>query len=335
MKALVTGASGFIGSHLVESLREQGHSVRTLLRKTSQCGYLDGLAYERCEGDLGDIESLKRAVAGVDCVFHVAGTVAAQAKKREDFFRNNVDGTVRMAEAVAAANPGLRRFVYVSSLAAGGPSPGRVPRSEEDLDLPVSIYGESKKQSETALLKFRDQFRMTIIRPPIVYGPRERDLFTAVETVARGLMPILPGSGEHGGDKFYSAVHVKDLCQGMILASEAESVASGEIFYLAHPQVFTYQELLQTIATALGGRKPLRIRLPMAGLIVAAATLSALGKVTNKTFPLNLDKLKEIRPHFWICSSAKAEKLLRFSPKRDLATGMRNAIEWYREKNWL
>jgi nucleoside-diphosphate-sugar epimerase len=337
MKALVTGASGFIGSTLIEELNTLGMDVFALMRKSSSPANLEHARFQRVEGDLRDPNSLREAVRGMDYVFHLAGMVSA--RNREEFFENNAAGTRRLAEAVAqqVRNDGraISRFVLVSSLAAGGPADSREPRTEEQEDHPVSAYGESKLHAERELLKFRELYPVAIIRPPIVYGPRDKGVFTMIQTVAKNVIP-LPGAASPDGQKYYSHIHVRDLVRGIIQAGMAplEKVPSGEIFYLSGDDVVTYRELMLTIAEKLG-KNPIQFRVPRLALRLAAASLSALGRVTNKTFPLNLDKLNEVLPDYWICSNQKAKSKLGFAPEFDLSTGMANAIEWYKENRWI
>jgi dihydroflavonol-4-reductase len=333
MKALVTGASGFIGSTLVQELNTLGFDVRALMRMESSHEHLEGLKYERVPGELGDFDSLKRALDGVDYVFHLAGRVSART--RAEFFRANAEGTRNLAQATAEARPGLARFVYVSSIAAAGPAPTQRPRTEADPELPVSAYGESKLEAERELLRYKSVYPISVIRPPVVYGPRDRGVFLIIQAIARNLMLVPIGKGEDR-QKHYSTVHVRDLCRGIAQAALAsrEKVPSGEVFFISGDETATYEAILTTIAELLN-REPLRIPVPGALLRAAAAGLSAASLITNKTFPFNLDKLNEILPDYWICSNGKAKDILGFAPEFDLRTGMADAIEWYKTKGWL
>jgi nucleoside-diphosphate-sugar epimerase len=334
MKALVTGASGFIGSTLIEELDRLGFEARALMRRTSSAANLEGVKFERVEGDLSDAESLRRAVKDVDYVFHLAGVVAA--KDRDAYFENNCAGTLRLAEAVAEARPGLSRFVFVSSMAAGGPaSSSRSPRDESHADAPVSAYGESKLQAERELLRFKDAYPISIVRPPMVYGPKDKATFVFIQTVSRNLMPIFRASNGDG-QKYYSSIHVKDLVRGIVQAAVApkDKVPSGEIFYLASDEAVSYEQLMSTIAEHLN-RDPLRFRVPIFALKAAALGLTAVGRVTNRTFPLNLDKLNEILPDYWVCSNRKARDRLGFVPEFEVQAGMANAIDWYKRQHWI
>jgi len=333
MKALVTGASGFIGSTLIQELNTRGFEVSALMRKTSSAANLEGLKYERLEGDLSDLRSLKSAVKGMDYVFHLAGTIFGP--NRQYFFEHNSEGTRRLAEAVAENCPSLKRFVFVSSLAAGGPSLSASPRTESDSDAPVSAYGWSKLSAEHTLLKFKDRYPISILRPPMVYGPKDKATFIFVKTVAGNVVPMLRGSNPEG-HKYFTAIHVSDLVQGIIAAAlpSLDRVASGEIFYLTHDEMFTYETLMDTIAGNLG-KKPWKLRVPRAAITIAAHGLGVLSKMTRKVYSLNRDKLNEIHADYWICSSAKAQAKLGFAPGYDLARGMADSIAWYKKQGWI
>lgn len=333
MKALVTGASGFIGSTLIEELIQHGVEVFALMRKTSDASNLAGLSFKRVEGDLSDPASLSHAVQGMDYVFHLAG--ATSAPDREAYFRQNAQGTRNLAEAVAAHQPGLCRFLYVSSLAAAGPSSSQRPRVESEPNHPVSAYGASKLQGETELLAFADRFPLAIVRPPMVYGPKDKGVFVAIQAVSRNLMPVLQGSTPDR-HKYYSSVHVRDLCQGIRLVglAPADRVKSGEIFYVTSNEVHTYRDLLTAAAKALGNR-PFSFPVPKFVLAAGAFGANALGKVTGKTYPLNPDKLNELYPDYWVCSNEKVRERLAFKPRYEMMEGMADTVRWYKEQRWI
>jgi nucleoside-diphosphate-sugar epimerase len=207
------------------------------------------------------------------------------------------------------------------------------PRKEGEQDHPVSAYGESKLQAEKELLHYKDAFPITIVRPPMVYGPKDKGVFVVIKTVAKNLMPLMPGAGP-GGNKFYSVVHSKDLCRGLVQAALAKNVPSGEIFYFCGDGIYSYQDLLSTMAEKLG-TEPWKFKIPRVALKIGATAGTALGILSKKTFPLNLDKLNELTPDYWICSNDKAKKVLGFAPEFSLASGMANTIDWYKRQKWI
>ncbi|MEW6057094.1 MAG: NAD-dependent epimerase/dehydratase family protein [Bdellovibrionota bacterium] len=331
MQALVTGGSGFIGSELIRQLNAKNIKVRALLRKTSPRGNLQGLDFETALGDLCDAASLKEVVKGIDVVFHVAGSISARS--REEFFLHNATGTGNLAKACAEANPGLKRFVYVSSVAATGPALSLSPKRESDTALPISAYGESKLGGEKQLEAFAGIFPVTVVRPPAVYGPRDRGIFEFVKLVNSGVAPIFPAKNETR-EKYFSMIYVEDLVDGILLAGLAESQKRYEVFFLSDGQVHSWTQVMKTMADALG-KRPLRLPLPRFVWLSIAAAYSVAGKVLKKQFPLTLDKLNELDPDYWIFSSDHAQSVLGFKPKWDLQRGMAHTVAWYRENGWV
>ena len=329
MKALVTGASGFIGSSLIEELIRQGFEVKALMRRTSNPENLQGLAFDRVEGDLGNVESIRQALADVDYVFHLAGSVFS--KNRAEYFEQNAEGTRRVAQAIAEVRPGLKRMVYVSSQSAGGPMAQQESRTEEMTDRPVSDYGASKVEAERLLKAYHGTFPIVILRPPMVYGPKDKATFLFVQTVARGLMPLFGPR-----PKYYSMIHVHDLCRGLVHAALAplDRVPSGEMFYMTGDGDLSYEQLMGAIAQALG-KRPFKLRLPMGLLTVGARALAVLGKVTGQVYSLNPDKVNEMLPDYWLVSNAKAKRQLGFAPQYTPVAGWAQTVEWYKQKRWI
>jgi nucleoside-diphosphate-sugar epimerase len=207
--------------------------------------------------------------------------------------------------------------------------------TEDHPERPVSFYGESKLAGERELLRHQGRFAISIARPPIVYGPRDRRVFGLIHAVSRNLLPVVRGA-TRDGEKYYSLIHVRDLCRGLVQSALAPPgrLAPAEVFYLAGDGIQTYGETTAAIADVLGC-EPLRVRIPRVALRAAAAALSGASLITRKTFPLNLDKLNEILPDYWICSNRKAKDLLGFRAEYDLRSGMADTIAWYKKQNWL
>lgn len=327
MKALVTGGSGFVGSTLCDELQKRGIETKVLVRKN--LGNLAKGKFTPVVGDLRNPDSLERAVQGVDTIFHVAGVVAA--KSREDFFSANADGTANLIEAAKKYGKEVKRFVCVSSLAAAGPSIPAKPRFEGEENRPVSLYGESKLAGEAEALKGAGNFEVVIVRPPAVYGPRDKGVFTFFQMIQKGILPIL--GTEKPDPHRYSFIHVDDLVQGIALAG-TEKVKSGEIFYLAGDGEYSWEAAMRLIAEGLG-KKTFDLRLPIPVLTGAAAICTGITKISGNVLPFSLDKIKEIKAPAWTCSNEKAKKNLNFMPYWDLPRGLAQTGKWYRENGWL
>lgn len=337
MKALVTGGSGFIGSTLIEALTRRGIAVDVLMRKSSSDRNLKGLTYRRIEGDLSDFHSLKKAVSGVDIIFHLAGVIAA--KNRDEYFFYNAKGTENLARAASESNvegnSQVARFVYVSTLAAGGPSRGALPRTEEEVDAPVSVYGESKKAGEDGLLKYKDSFLPLILRAPVVYGPKDSATLILIKSTAKRIVPKLP-SAAPDGEKHYSVIHSSDLVEALVTlgTDESEKFSRGEVFYISSGEEITSSDLISSIARALGVRT-FSVPLPRWVLKILSILGSMYGNLVGKATLINRDKLNEILPDYWTCSNQKLISKTNWRPRVFLERGMPEAIRWYRENGWI
>ena len=321
MKALVTGATGFIGSHLAEELLRRGYRVTCLVRKTSSLRWLEGLDAEIIHGDCEDEDSLRELPTDIDLVFHLAGLT--KAKKTEDFFSANARGTENLLRAVSRRASGLRRFLYLSSLAAVGPSASGAPVDENVTPAPVSSYGKSKLEGEEALLRHKSAVPVTVIRPPAVYGPRDRDLYLFFKMVKKGFYP-------HWGKCYYSLLYVDDLVEGMITAATARGT-EGETFFLSDGSVYSNEEIAEEIMRVMNA-KGVRMKLPKTAMTLLVEIGEKLGGGTSI---INRDKLRELRHSHWVCEAGKAQKEFRFIPKVTMKEGIKWTADWYRIHQWL
>lgn len=326
MKALVTGGTGFIGSHLVELLAGKGYSVRCLIRRSSDTRWLKDAQVEYVYGDLFDEPALERAVADVDYLYHSAGLT--KAKKKEEYFRANGNGTKNILEAALRHAPRLKRFVHVSSQAAVGPSPTKDPINEDVLPHPLTTYGRSKRQSEDECARFMDRLPITIVRPPAVYGPRDKDIFEFFNTMNRGIQPMIGF-----GDKYVSLVHVADLVRGFVLAGESEK-AAGQTYFISSKNVYGWKDLGDITRKVLN-KSPLRIRLPEVAVHTVAAFAEFFALFSSKPALINFEKARDMVQNFWTCDSSKAKRDFGFEEKIGIEEGIRNTVEWYRRQGWM
>lgn len=325
MKALVTGSNGFIGSHLVELLLKKNYQIKCLVRKTSNLQWIKDLPVEFVYGDVTAPGSLKSAVRDVDFIFHLGGTV--RAINWEGFYRVNAIGTKNLVEACAENAKRLKRFVFISSQAAVGPSPGDKMIDETDTPRPISLYGKSKREAEIIVWESRNIFPVTILRPPSVYGPRDDDILEIFKYVKRGIRPQIGNK-----QRKISIIYVDDLVRGIVLAAESKK-AENQIFFLTDKPIF-WNEFTETIARVMN-KKTIRIKLPEAVLSLAAFIGEISSKITKKAAILNKDKAREMKQLYWLVDGSRAEEMLGFKPEIDLQEGIRRTYQWYKMMGWL
>jgi len=324
---LVTGATGFIGTALTERLIAGGDEVRALVRDPGRASELRAMGAELVRGDMSRPDSLSEAVPDVDVVVHLAGLV--KALTREELFAINAEGTRSLARAVARS--GRAKFVLVSSLAAAGPSTPERCRTETDRPAPVSIYGQSKLAAEEALRSFAPGLDASIIRPPIVYGPRDKEFLPSLFQLARTGLIAKSGLGQ----KHYSLIHVDDLV-AMILAvaqrgARVDEAGTSGIYFCADGVDYTWEALGRGAMAALGKRGTV-VAVPEMVTWIAAGASSAVARLTGRPAILSLDKMMEIREPAWTCSSEKARRELGWTPRVSFVDGMRDSVRWFRER---
>ena len=325
MKILVTGSNGFIGSTLTEKLLQQGHEVTCLVRRSSDLRWLKNLPVTLNYANLLTGEGLAAALEGCGMVFHLAGVTKAQ--NRQGYWDGNVAVT-RTLLAFCAEQPGLQKFVYVSSQAAAGPSLAGIPLTEADEPYPISVYGQCKLAAEKEVLAFSQRLPITIVRPPSVYGPKDRDILAYFQTIHKGALLVL---GQ--GTQTISLVHVSDLVQGILLAAQ-KPASTGKVFFISGDGEYNWLEIGRTISQAMN-RKAVTIKIPL-WLLKALAPFSTLAaRITGKPALLNQDKILEMIQPGWLCSNQLAKKELGFCPRMSLLQGASETAQWYRQNGWL
>jgi dihydroflavonol-4-reductase len=320
MRALVTGATGFVGSHLVEALQRRGATVSALARSPEKAASLTSQGIRVVPGHLHDETALLQAARDQDVVYHVAGVVAA--RNEAEFLRANRDGTKHVVAAAESA--GTRNFVLVSSLAAGGPSTRGLALDGSEPPRPVTSYGRSKLASEEVVRSSR--LHWSIVRPPMVYGPRDREVFKVFRLVRFGIAPLF---GD--GTQELSAVHAADLANALILASEAPT---GKTYVACHPEVFTTAEFARVVGrTMQRSVRTLKVP-PLVGRALLSVT-EATARLTGQTTILTADKANEFFQAAWTGDPTPLISDTGWQPGYDLQTGMADTYQWYRKAGWL
>ncbi len=320
MRALVTGAGGFLGGAIVRALTSRGDMVRALVRRSAE-----GLAAPGVEvvtGDATDPAALRAAVHGCDLVFHLAGV--RRATDPAEFLRVNAGSTRALLEACLAEAPSLPRFVLAGSLAAVGPA--RVPQREDAPLAPVEPYGVSKAEAERIALSYAERLPVAVARPPRIMGPGDRENLLFFRIAKMGLALSF-------GDRRLSWIDVDDCARGFLLLADRPE-AAGEAFFLASPQATSAEGLMAEAARALGVRAR-HVRVPAPLLRGLAAAADAVTSATGRRLPLNRKLAAQLLAPGWVCDPSKARARLGFEARTPLAESIARAARWYLERGWL
>jgi len=328
MKVLVTGASGFLGSHVAEQLSQAGHDVVALVRKSSNRKFLETLPNVNfAYGAVEDARAVDEAVRGVDAIVHSAGLVKARGEA--EFEKTNVEGTKNLLASARNHAPGLKRFVFVSSLAAVGPSRDGSPVQPDREPQPVTHYGRSKLRAEQAVLAAKGELPVTVIRPPMIYGPRDNETFAFFQTVSRRVLPYL-GDGKNT----LSIVYAADAANACVRAIFAD-VPSGSLYFVDDGKVYVWRDMLAELERVLERRAFLRVPIPFFVLRGAAVASEGYGRIRGKAVMLTRDKINELSAPHWVCDAQKTRTDLGWIPQVEWTKGARRAADWYRQEGWL
>ncbi len=324
MRCLITGANGFLGSHLAKALSARGDTVRCLVREGSDASALANLPVERAAGDVTRPETLNDAMKGIDTVFHLAGI--RRAAGRQAFIDANAEGTRHVAEAMVKA--GARRLVFCGSLAASGPSTALRPRLEQDPFCPEEPYGESKALGEQIAFSYGDRLEVTSIRPSRILGPLDHENLTFFRLAKRGVILQIGG-----GPRPLSMVDVDDVVAQLLLQAGARE-AVGEAFFSSSDETISLEGVMELAAKAFGVRAR-SIYLPPWALGALGETTDVVTKVTGTKLPLNRKLARQLLAPGWTCSIGKAKRMLGYRPVRTIAESIERSAESYVQAGWL
>jgi len=322
MRVLVTGGTGFLGSHLVEALLEQpGAEVYALVRDPAKPRWLAGVDGVRLLA--GDLDNLPGLPAGLTAVYHLAGLT--KTHRTTAYYSVNQAGTANLLRALEG-QAGPVRFVHLSSLAAAGPSEGGRPVTEADTPAPVSPYGRSKLLAEDEVLARRDRFSVVILRAAAIYGPRDEDFLEYLRWVRRGVKPII-------GRQVLSMLFVRDAVRACLVAGQPGR-PSGEVFNIADPRPCTWDDISR-IASRHLEKRTVPILLPVWTATLAALASAGLFRLRGKGASIyNLSKIKQMKQD-WIANTDKARREMGFETIFTLEQGLAETIAWYRWQGWL
>ena len=327
LDVLVTGGSGFLGSHVAEQLARAGHKVRALVRKSSDVKFLKSIAgVELAYGAVEDKDAVAKASEGVDAIVHSAGLV--KAKRPENFVETNVDGTRNLLEIALDRRARIKRFVFVSSLAAHGPSDDGHAIAHDREPRPVTHYGRSKLAAEKLVVAAKDDLSVTVIRPPAVYGPRDQEMFTFFEAVSKGFMPVL-GDGTQRLSVIFGA-DAADACIKALFVPHQ----SGRAYYIEDGAIYTQPQMADILERVLG-KKAFRMKVPMGIVRLAAHATQLYGRARDRAVMLTPDKVNELGAPHWVCSAEPIKQELGWAPSVQWEEGARQTADWYRTAGWI
>ncbi len=326
MKVLLTGGTGFIGRNLAVKLSKKGYKVRCLVRDLNRAAWMKNHpGLEPIKGDLEHKRSIVPHLSDIDLVLHLAGVT--KARNRDDYFRINAEAAGTFFDSVLDGRRRVRKILYISSLAAAGPHTSKGPARENGEVSPITYYGESKLLGEHLLQEKCKDIPWTIIRPPIVYGPFDKDVFIYFKMAKSGIIPIM-GKGQIE----LSIIHVDDVTDGIILAAISEKSA-GEIFYISDGRVHTLEEIAKLLIKIRGGGKV--IRFPSFFAKIAGLIGDWIAYCSNEPQVINSQKMKEALQDGWVCNVDKIRAKLGFMPSVELETGFESTYHWYRNAGCL
>ena len=315
-----------MGSHVVERLAAAGARVRCLVRASSSLRYLPRDGIELVQGDVAAGTGLQEAVEGAAVVVHIASVTKALSEAA--FYQGNLRATENLLRACERQTGSPPRFVHVSSLAAIGPSPALTPLDEEAAPHPLTWYGRSKLAAESAVRASKLAPSAVILRPPVVYGPRDTDVLEVFRSVANGMMFQI-GRGE----SYFSYIHVKDLAEAVWLAVSSEA-CGGRTYFAAGPEPVSWSAFAQTAASVMG-RRVRSVRIPPQLAYLAGWCAEGVSRLRGKPGIVSRQKIVEARCHYWTCDPTRARQELGFEAARSLREGLEETLAWYKDSKWL
>ena len=324
-KVLITGASGFLGYHIINAAVENAYDVYAAIRKSSNVKHLEHLPIQYVVLDYKDAEGLQKIFEEkqFDYVIHAAGTTKANTEQEYDLVNNVYSQNLATA---AAKNKNVKRFVFISSLAALGPSKSAEENiTENKAPDPVTAYGKSKLNAENNLKKM--DIAITIFRPTAIYGPREKDIFIVMKTLSKGIDVYIGRISQQ-----LSFVYGADM--GQIAVKALEQTGANTDYNISDGNSYSRYAYADIVKRLLG-KKAFRFHLPLSVIKVIFFVVEKINKSMNKVPVVSIEKLNELTAENWICDISKVKKDLGFEPKFDLEKGLRTSIEWYKENKWL
>jgi len=324
--ALVTGATGFIGSHLVDALLERGCKVHCVVRETSNLQWIDKSRVTLHTGDLHQPETYQESLADVDYVFHCAGIT--RANNRHDYLHNNGRVCIPFYRSCVEHGKQIKGVVHVSSLAAVGPTPPEQKVDEDTPCHPLTYYGKSKLTGEEIALGYASELPLVVLRPPVVYGERDVNFFTYLKAI-KWRMAIKIGTTP----RTLSLIYIKDLVDAMILAAEAPD-QNKNVFFTTDGHIYSWEDVANAAMKALEVRAQ-TVMIPVSLMGFAAMISEFLAKMSHRTPLLDRQRMIDLRQSSWTASSERFFDHYSFHPRFNLEQGLNQTCAWYKQQGWL
>jgi len=324
--AAVTGANGFVGSHLVDYLLGKNFEIRCIVRKSSNLQWLEGKNVKIYDCGLFDKDGIREAFRDVNYIFHVAGVV--KAKDEGGYLIGNVEASRVLLEVASEEKNSIKKFIVVSSQTVSGPALDGKPVTEEMKPNPLTTYARSKLKQEEIALGYKDVFPVTICRGPAIYGERDTEIFIYFQLFNKGLTTMI------GFDKKeLSLLHVSDLAEGLYLAAISDK-ANGQIYFISSEKFYTWNEV-GNITSKVLNKKAFRIRIPHFIVFTIAAFAQFFAMFSSKPATLNIEKAKDLTQRYWICDTSKAMREIGYRQKVSVEEGIKRTCEWYKQMKWI
>lgn len=325
-KIVITGANGFIGSHLAEFMQKEGYEVHCIVRKSSFLGYLENKGYIIHSCGLENIDELTKVFQDAKYIFHLAGTVAAL--HYDSYYHGNVTLTKNVLEA--AKNIAIKpdKILVTSSLAVSGPTTKDKPLHESDGFNPLVRYGKAKMQQEQLCETYFNDLNITIARPSPITGTREVELFEFIKTINNGIFPKVGFT-----EKYVNIIHISDLVASFYKMVKSEKT-SGQAYFLVSDIAYSWTEIAGVCARLLN-KKPFTLALPHFIISIAGYFSGLYGKIIGKPQTFDAEKALEGVQEAWLGSTEKSKQDFQFEQKVSLIEGLKIAIDWYKKEKWL
>lgn len=326
MRALVTGATGFIGSHLVEALLNKRFSVSCLIKDDEPISWIDRNRIKIYYGDITKKNSLYQAFnSRYDFIFHLAGLM--NTRHPEQYYKINFEGTKNLLDLCREKSRALKRFIYVSSVTAAGPCKNLRPKKINCENNPTTHYGKSKLKTEDYIIKNGFQVPFTIIRPALVYGPRnKRTVFSYFQFISIGLNPVI-------GDGYTNVIYVKDLAE-ILIRSALSDKTKNRIYYAGERKIYNYSEIADVIKKCMK-KRVITVRFPRFSIIIIGALIGGVSKILGKPPVFDLRRAVDLKYKYWVYDTTLLLEDIEYEPEYSLERGIEETVKWYRDRGWI